>query len=258
MSKTWTDIFAKGDACNECQRHLSLNSAWMLQSRSCFELILRMNKLKTIDREAVSWKFLLQIQKVRKTLSRSWIRSRKWNRLSTWQNSTQNPSQIRAHFVIFLKTSMKHLKIHKFPFKNVIVLAIECKMYLKNFTALVAFQNRPCAPSWRKQGWIPRRTISWWKASLTPQKENWPFFWTFSFYFLSFNGVFLSLKCRTLILKHLHGDRAAAIVLKMMKMEYLSLRFPNMVKVKIHEHWTRGARFNPLWVSGTSYSKSLF
>ena len=50
---------------------------------------------------------------------------------------------------------MKHLKIHKFPFKNVIVLAIECKMYLKNFTALVAFQNRPCDPSWRKQGWIP-------------------------------------------------------------------------------------------------------
>ena len=33
--------------------------------------------------------------------------------------------------------------------------------------------------------------------------------------FLSFNDVFLSLKCRTLVLKHLHGDRAAAIVLKM-------------------------------------------
>ena len=29
------------------------------------------------------------------------------------------------------KTSMKHLKIHKFLFKNVIFLAIECKMYLK-------------------------------------------------------------------------------------------------------------------------------
>ena len=29
------------------------------------------------------------------------------------------------------KTSMKHLKIHKFPFKNVIFLAIECKMNLK-------------------------------------------------------------------------------------------------------------------------------
>ena len=46
---------------------------------------------------------------------------------------------------------MKHLKIHKFPFKNVIVLAIECKMYLKNFTALVAFQNRPCAPIRREE-----------------------------------------------------------------------------------------------------------
>ena len=31
-------------------------------SRSCFELILGMNKLKTIDKEAVSWKFLLKIQ----------------------------------------------------------------------------------------------------------------------------------------------------------------------------------------------------
>jgi len=29
--------------------------------------------------------------------------------------------------------------------------------------------------------------------------------------FLSFNGVFLTLKCKTLFLKHLHGDRAAAI-----------------------------------------------
>ena len=32
--------------------------------------------------------------------------------------------------------------------------------------------------------------------------------------FLSFNGVVLSLKCRTLVLKHLHGDRAAAICWK--------------------------------------------
>ena len=109
---------------------------------------------------------------------------------------------------------MKHLKIHKFPFKNVIVLAIECKMYLKNFTALVAFQNRPCVPSWRKQGWIPWRMISWWKASLPARKESWAFFWSFSFHFLSFNGVFLTLKYRTLVLKHLHGNHVAAICLK--------------------------------------------
>ena len=112
------------------------------------------------------------------------------------------------------KTSMKHLKIHKFPFKNVIVLSCTWK-FSKNVADLVAFQNKPWAPPWRKHGWIPRRTISWWKASLSPQKENWAFFWTFSFHFLSFNSVFLSLKCRTLALKHLHGDRAAAILLKM-------------------------------------------
>ena len=35
---------------------------------------------------------------------------------------------------------MKHLKIHKFPFKNVIFLAIGCKMYLK-IAALVAFKT---------------------------------------------------------------------------------------------------------------------
>ena len=39
---------------------------------------------------------------IRKTLSGSWIRSCKLNRLSTWQMSTQNASQIGAHFVIFL------------------------------------------------------------------------------------------------------------------------------------------------------------
>ena len=33
---------------------------------------------------------------------------------------------------------------------------------------------------------------------------------------------------------------------------YLSLRFPNMVKLNIHKHWTRVTRFNPLWVSGLS------
>ena len=42
-----------------------------------------------------------------------------------------------------------------------------------------------------------------------------------------------TLKCRPLVLKHLHGDRAAAILLKT---GYPSLRFPNMVKVNINEH----------------------
>ena len=37
----------------------------------------------------------------------------------------------------------------------------------------------------------------------------------FLFPFLSFDRVFLTLKCRTFALTHLHGDRAAAIFLKM-------------------------------------------
>ena len=73
--------------------------------------------------------------------------------------------QHKIHPEKIYKMSMKHLKIHKFPFKNVMVLAIECEKctwkFSKNFTAFVAFQKRPCAPSWRKQGWIPWRTISW-------------------------------------------------------------------------------------------------
>ena len=38
---------------------------------------------------------------------------------------------------------------------------------------------------------------------------------------------------------------------------YPSLRFPNMVKMNIHKHWTRVTRFNPLWVSGCTNSLSL-
>ena len=110
---------------------------------------------------------------------------------------------------------MKHLKIHKFPFKNVIVLAIECKMYLKIQQKL------------RWLGCISKQTMGSVvkKTRLNSSKDNFLMksfplstkrkLRTFSFHFLSFNGVFLTLKCGTLVLKHLHGDRAAAILLKM-------------------------------------------
>jgi len=39
---------------------------------------------------------------------------------------------------------------------------------------------------------------------------------------------------------------------------YLSLRFPNKVKVKIHEHWMGVTRFNPLWVSDIDWWMQLF
>ena len=117
------------------------------------------------------------------------------------------------------KTSMKHLKIHKFPFKNVIVLAIECKMYLK------IQQNL------RWLGCISKQTIgsAVKKTRLNSSKDDFLTISRFPFsteiklsillnflsIFLSFNGVFLTLQCRTLVLKHLHGDRSVAILLKM-------------------------------------------
>ena len=142
---------------------------------------------------------------------------------------------------------MKHLKIHKFPFKNVIVLAIECKMYLKIQQKLhclgCIFRTKQTRDlSWRKQGWIPWRAISWWKASLPPQKESWAFFWTFSFHLLSFNGVSLTLKCRTLVPKHLHGDRAATICWKWISV----IKVSKYGKSEYSRALNAGSMFQPL------------
>ena len=117
------------------------------------------------------------------------------------------------------KTSMKHLKIHKFPFKYVIFLAIECKMYLKiqqklRWLGCISKQTMGSAVKKTRLN-SPKDDFLMKSFPFSTKKESWAFFWTFSFHFLSFNGVFLTLKCRTLVLKHLHGDRAAAILLKM-------------------------------------------
>ena len=112
---------------------------------------------------------------------------------------------------------MKHLKIHKFPFKNVIVLVIECKMYLKiqqKLHCLGCISKQTMRSVMKKTRLNSSKGDFLMKSSLPPQKESWAFFWTFSFFFLSFNGVFLTLKCRTLVLKYLHGDHAAAICWK--------------------------------------------
>ena len=53
------------------------------------------------------------------------------------------------------------------------------------------------------------------KSFPSSTKRKLSILWIFLFPFLSFNGVFLTLKCRTFVLKHLHGDRAATILLKM-------------------------------------------
>ena len=116
------------------------------------------------------------------------------------------------------KTSMKHLKIHKFPFKSVIALA--------------RVQNVPENSAKSSLTWLHFKTDHW----LRREENKVEFFKgrflddfslpflhknkaehssELSFHFLSFNGVFLTLQCRTLVLKHLHGDPSAAILLKM-------------------------------------------
>ena len=118
------------------------------------------------------------------------------------------------------KTSMKHLKIHKFPFKNVIVLAIECKMYLKIQQKLHCLG---CISKQTMRSVVKKTRLNSSKddflmksfPSSTKKTEHSHGFWTSSFQFLSFNGVFLTLKCRTLVLKQPHSDREAAILLKM-------------------------------------------
>ena len=80
---------------------------------------------------------------------------------------------------------------------------------------MVAFQNRPeIRREENKVEFLEGRFLDEKLPFLNQKKAEYSAELSLSI-FLSFNGVFLSLKCRTLVLKHLHGDRAGAIVLKM-------------------------------------------
>ena len=94
----------------------------------------------------------------------------------------------------------------KIPFKNVLSLTIESRMYLK------FLQKRTSLP----HGWFKTSQALWssvdkarlnsskdnfiGKALFCPKKGIWAFFLTFSFH-LSFIGEFLILKCQTLVSK---------------------------------------------------------
>ena len=113
---------------------------------------------------------------------------------------------------------MKHLKINKFPFKNVIVLAIECKMYLKiqqKLHCLGCISKQTMRSVVKKTRLNSSKDDFLMKSFPSSTKRKKSILWIFLFHFLSFNGVFLALKFRTVFLKHLHGDRQAAILLKM-------------------------------------------
>ena len=71
---------------------------------------------------------------------------------------------------------MSYLQIHRFPFKNVIFLTIEYKMYLKILSkrrCLIAFQNRPSALMGRDENFVNFEFLEGYrKAFLGSLKEN--------------------------------------------------------------------------------------
>ena len=106
---------------------------------------------------------------------------------------------------------MKNLRIHKLPFKNVIFLAIECKMHLKiqkKLRCLSCISKQTMRSAIKKTRLNSSMDDFLMKSfpSSTKRKLSFLSFWTFSFHFLSLNGVFLTLKCRTLGLTPPHGD----------------------------------------------------
>ena len=90
-------------------------------------------------------------------------------------------------------------------------------MYLKfsnNLIALVAFQtDHALRREEDKVEFLEGRFLDEKLPFLHKKKAEHSFELSLSIFCLS-HGVFLTLNCRTLVLKHLHGDRATAILLK--------------------------------------------
>ena len=143
---------------------------------------------------------------------------------------------------------MKQLKIHKIPFKNVIFLAIECKMYLQIQQKLRCLGcislNRPCAQPWRKQG--SEFLEGWFLDKKLPflHKKNTEHYFEPSLTIFFFQRWNFNLEMR--------WNSRMVIGRQPFCWKWLSFsKVSNMVKVNIHEHWARVTRFNPLWVSDT-------
>ena len=91
---------------------------------------------------------------------------------------------------------MKYLEIHKFPFKNIIFLTIEYKMYLKilqKLRCLVGFQNRQIAPIGRGKNLVNFEFLNLVKKSLLlSTKRKLSILLNFLFPSVSFRGVILA------------------------------------------------------------------
>ena len=148
---------------------------------------------------------------------------------------------------------MKRLWIHKFPSKNVIFLAIECIMYMKiqqKLRCLGCISNQTMCSALKKTRLNSLKDDFLMKSFPSSTERKLSLLLKFLFLFFVFNGVFLTLKCKTLAFIPPHDDGAAAILLKMditKVYKYGKSRRHNrlLVKVNIHEYgtWVRFLRY---------------
>ena len=100
---------------------------------------------------------------------------------------------------MYKTSNMKYLQIHKFPFKSIIFLNIECKSYLKilqKLRCLVAFQNRLSAPIGRDENFV---NFEFFERQFRKEKprfvhksaKHW--FWKLSLFCLTFEDFYLGL-----------------------------------------------------------------
>ena len=149
-----------------------------------------------------SQKFLKDIHV---TLTGSWIRSRKLNRLCAWQKINFKCTFCGFSFSPMSKCRKRPRNLYKY--KNSLIKKVlfvdhrvqKCtSSFFRNPAASVGLKALWSAAKKTRLNSSKDNFIG--KRSRLSTKKNWAFFWTFTFY-LSFIGVFLILKYKASVLK---------------------------------------------------------
>ena len=171
----------------------ALNSTWMLLSQHCVSLSYcyqwkdtqQQTERNYFSKNLKTHKLILKSISHTGNLAHGSVHASKVRWAHGKNYSTQISNQgAQADLKMYKASKMKYLEIHRFPFKNIIFLTIEYKMYLKilqKLRCLVGFQNRQIAPIGRDKNLVNFEFLNLVKKNLPlSTKENWPFFWTFS------------------------------------------------------------------------------
>ena len=141
------------------------------------------------------------------------MRSRKLNRLNTWQKISFKCTFCGFSFTPTSKCRKRPWNLYEY--KNFLLemyfpwsQSTECtSSFFRNLTTLVGSkQAKRSDPPWRKQGWIPRKTISYRKAFVSPLKGNWAFFWMFSFHLCLFSAYYQSWNAKLYLVLKTHTE----------------------------------------------------